>query len=370
SRRNQASRFGDTDDRPLDPLLPQSGFSWQDEPWSDDRFHNTDRITMAEKAPAKKIPAKKAPRPEAAEFQVDLDADLWAAEEAGVPGLASRLSAELIGTFIFVFVGLGAALFGIILSSTAALDQSGETIGVMSGFSSFNYAASLTSALAWGITLLALFVAFGRVSGAHFNPAVTIGAWVAGRFPGRDVAVYILVQVAGAVTAASLVLWLAGGFPLLDAGNTLYLGTGLEAPTVGQAISTVAIGDGEYSPAGIALKYGLIIEFIATALLVGVVLAATSIRAPRGQAAVSIGLSYGVLVLLAAPFTGGGLNPARTTATAIFAQGADGAYWGWSHLAWWWLAMLLAGAFVGLLVRAFGPEEDLEIMEVIEVTGK
>ncbi|MBN2176954.1 MAG: aquaporin [Demequinaceae bacterium] len=328
----------------------------------------------AEKTPAKKAPASKAqvkmPPPEAAEFQVDLDEDLWAAEEAGAPGLASRLSAELIGTFIFMFVGLGTALFGAILTSTAALSQPNDAIDVMKVFPNQNLAAALTGALAWGITLLALFVAFGRVSGAHFNPAVTVGAWVAGRFPGRDVALYIIVQVAGAVTAAGVVYWLSQGFPLLTAGDPVTSDIGFTAPTAGEAMSTIAIGSGGHSPAGIALNYGLVVEFIVTALLVGVILAATSIRAPRGQAPVSIGLSIGVLILLAGPFTGGGLNPARVTATALFATDDAGARWGLSQLWYWWLAMILAGAFVGLLVRAFGPEEDLEIVEVYELPEK
>jgi aquaporin Z len=311
--------------------------------------------------------AKKAPQPEAIEFQVDLDADVWAAEEAGPPGLAARLSAELIGTFIFMFVALGATLFGAILSTTAALKPQSDTSAIMAGFSGFNYAASLTTALVWAVTLLLLVVAFGRVSGAHFNPAVTIGAWVAGRFPGRDVALYLLVQVAGAISATGLIWWLAGGFPLLSAGDPLYLDTGIAAPTVGEGMSLIAIGAGDHSPTGIALNYGLVIEFIATALFVGAVLAATSVKAPKGQAPFSIGLAIGFLILFAAPFTGGGVNPARTTATAIFATDATGAHWGLGQLWWWWLAMILAGAFVGLLVRAFGPEEDLEVVEVIEV---
>ena len=326
---------------------------------------------MAKNASAEKTPAKKAPKPKAAEFQVDLDADVWTAEEAGPPGLAARLSAELIGTFIFMFVGLGATLFGIILSTTTALKQPADTTALMGYLSGLNNAGALTYTLVWAVTLLALVVAFGRVSGAHFNPAVTVGAWVAGRFPGRDVALYLLVQVAGAIGATGLLFWLAKGFPLLTAGDEMYLDAGLNAPSVGQGMSTIAIGAGDHSPTGIALNYGLVIEFIATALFVGAVLAATSVRAPKGQAPFTIGLSFGFLILLAAPFTGGGLNPARTTATAIFASDADGAHWGLSRdLALFWFAMLLAGAFVGLLIRAFGPEEDLEIVEVIEVIGK
>jgi aquaporin Z len=313
---------------------------------------------------------KKSPPP-AEEFEVDLDADAWAAEEAGAPGIVSRLSAEFIGTFVFMFVGLGATLFGLLMSATSALRNPGDIPGIAAQSAQWNLAAGLTSALVWGVALLALVVAFGRVSGAHFNPAVTLGAWIAGRFPGRDVALYILVQTAGAISGASLVAWLAKGFPLLDPSNTVYLdNASLQAPQVGEAMSLVAVGSGDHSPAGLGLRYGLVVEFVAVALLVGIILAATSVRAPRGQAAVSIGLGFGVLTLLTYPLTGGGLNPARVTATTLLSKTADGDFWGFwglGDLGWWWLVMLMAGAFVGLLIRAFGPEEDLEIVEIIEV---
>ena len=311
--------------------------------------------------------AKTTPPPPAAAFPVDLDADVWAVDEARPPGLAARLSAELIGTFIWMFVGLGATLFGLALSTTAYLKSSSDAVGIMAGFGSFNYAGVLTNALVWGISLLALIVAFGRVSGAHFNPAVTVGAWVAGRFPGRDVALYIVVQVAGAIGASSLILWLAKGFPVFTANDPLFASSQLAAPTVGEGMSAISIGSGVHSPSGSPLSHGLVVEFIATALLVGIILAATSVKAPKGQAPVSIGLGIGALLLLAGPFTGGALNPARATATAIYAQDATGAHWALGQLWWWWVATIVAGAFVGLLVRAFGPEEDLEMVEVIEV---
>lgn len=313
---------------------------------------------------------KKETPPKTEKLDVDLDSDAWAAEEAGAPSIVSRLSAEFIGTFIFIFIGLGATLFGLLLSTTGVLNSPADIPGIATQQSQWNFTASLTSAFAWGVTLLALVVAFGRVSGAHFNPAVTLGAWIAGRFPGRDVALYILVQTAGAVGGAGLVTWLAKGFPIVDPSSDVLVGTGLEVSKIGEVVSVVAIGHGEHSPAGLSLRYGLVAEFIAVALLVGIILAATSVRAPRGQAAVSIGFGFSVLLLITIPFTGGGLNPARVTATALLARTADNGLWGLGDLAWWWGVMLMAGAFVGLLVRAFGPEEDLEIVEIIEVEEK
>jgi aquaporin Z len=307
--------------------------------------------------------AAKKTKPEATDFHVDLETDTWAASEVPPPGLLARLSAELLGTFAFMFVGLGTAFFIVALSTTSALKSSQDVPGIMAGFTGFNYATTLTATLAWAVTLLALVVAFGRTSGAHFNPAVTIGTWVAGRFPGRDVALYLIVQVAGAIGATSLIWWFAGGLPIFTANDPLLTTSGLTAPTVGQGMSTIAIGSGDHSPTGIALSYGLVIEFIATALLVGAFLAATSVKAPKGQAPFTIGLSLGVLILLAGPFTGGALNPARATATALFATDAEGSHWALGQLWWWWVATIVAGAFIGLLVRAFGPEEDLDVIE-------
>jgi aquaporin Z len=301
--------------------------------------------------------AEKKPRPEATEFQVDLEADTWAASEAPPPGLLARLSAEFFGTFIFMLIGLGVAFFGLALSTTAATSNAQDPVGLMGVLAGQNLAASLTYAFAWAVALIALVVAFKRISGAHFNPAVTIGAWIAGRFPGRDVALYIVVQTAGAIGAAGLLYWLAGGFTLFSGGTT----------TVGQGMSAISIGSGVHSPTGTPLDRGLVIEFIATALLVGIVLAATSVKAPKSQAPFTIGLSFGVLLLLAGPLTGGAINPARATATALFATDASGTHWALGQLVWWWVATIVAGAFIGLLVRAFGPEEDLDMVEVIEV---
>lgn len=278
------------------------------------------------------IMATKKPQPEAVEFQVDLEADVFA-DEATSSSFLARLSAEVIGTFIFIFIGLGVTLFSSVLMQ--------------------NPAGIIMNALAWGIALFALIVAVGRVSGAHFNPAVTVGAWVSGRFPGRDVAPYVVAQMVGAITAGALVWWLAGGM------STVLSGYGL---TTGDAMSYISIGSGVNSPMQVDLAHGLVVEFIAASLLIGIILASTSVKAPKGQAAVTIGLSFGILVALATPFTNGALNPARATATALFAKTSDPAVGNWAvGTLWQWaLITLIAGAFVGLLFRAFGPEEDLE----------
>jgi aquaporin Z len=301
---------------------------------------------MAEKKPAVKPAAKpaakpeKKPRAEATEYQVDVDVDTWEIDAEAPSSLLARFFTEYIGTFIFIFLGLGVTLFSSLLM--------GDTAG------------TVVNALAWGFTLLALVVATGRISGAHFNPAVTLGAWISGRFPGRDVAPCILIQTCGAVTAGALLVWLANGFPSFAPDS----GSGY---VTGDAIAAISIGTDTHSPLQMDTSRGLTMEFIATGLLVAVVLAATSLRAPRGQAPFTIGLSFAVLILISTPFTNGGLNPARVTATALFAKQSDGTNWAIGQLWWWWVVALVAGAFIGLLFRAFGPEEDLEAVEVLEV---
>jgi aquaporin Z len=293
---------------------------------------------MAEKKPVTK-PAKK-PQAEAIEYQVDIDADLLAVDAEAPSSLLARYFTEYIGTFVFMFLGLGVTLFSSFLMGDAA--------------------GSVVNALAWGFTLIALVVAAGRISGAHFNPAVTIGVWISGRFPGRDVVPYVLVQTCGAVTAGALILWLANGFPQFAEGA----GSGW---LPGDGMAQISIGAGEHSPLGFDVSRGLTMEFIATGLLVATILAATSRRAPKGQAPFTIGLSIAILVVVATPFTNGALNPARATATAVFAEISDGTNWAIGQLWWWWAVTLVAGAFVGLLFRAFGPEEDLETIELVEV---
>ena len=129
---------------------------------------------------------KNAPQPQVAEIILSIDDDTWVAEESAGPTLVGRLVAEFLGTFIFMLAGLGISAFALLLTN----QQDGH----------------LSSGLAWGLPLFILTAVVGPISGAHFNPAITVGLWVAGRFPGRDVVFYILAQVAGAVGAGALVL--------------------------------------------------------------------------------------------------------------------------------------------------------------------
>ena len=263
-----------------------------------------------------------------AAFAEELDEDVWAEDVSG-PSLIARMMAELAGTFILVFMGVGAALFS----------------GVMQW-------GLLTVAFGFALGVMIAALIFGGVSGAHLNPAVTVGLWLGGRFPGRDVAPYVVAQVVGAVLAGGL-------FTLLRTSNALYDQLG----TTRAFLSSASNGYGENSPTQFDWLPAGIVEMIIAALLVSVVLSVTSVRAKAGAAAApfAIGLTVGFLVLVAIPFTNGALNPARATGTAIFADP-----WALQQLWLFWLAPLIGAAIAGLLFRAFGPEEDLIIVERVE----
>ncbi|MFV0634366.1 aquaporin [Demequina sp.] len=264
-----------------------------------------------------------------ASFEEDLDDDVWADDEPAGPSIVGRMGAEAAGTFILVFMGVGAALYNSILGW--------GTLGVAFGF-------------ALGVIIAA--IVFGGISGAHLNPAVTIGVWLGGRFPGRDVAPYVLAQVVGAAAAGGVLYGLRLTNPLYD-----NLGTATEF------MATGANGYGEFSPTNFDWLAGGIVEIIIAALLVAVVLSVTSVVNKAGAIAApyAIGLTVGFLVMIAIPFTNGALNPARATGIALY-SGIDAIQQLWLF----WLAPIIGAAIAGLLFRAFGPEEDLIIIERVE----
>ena len=186
--------------------------------------------------------------------------------------------AEAAGTFLLVLVGTGVV-------SAAALGR--ETAGAAYD--------SLSVALAFGLTLTALVAAIGQVSGAHVNPAVTIGLATAGRFPWRSVPAYVVAQVAGA-SLASLAVWGAYG----DRAKAVAK-LGMTSPTD-----------------GVSDFQALFVEILAGFLLVLVVTAvATDERVPAGTAAVAIGFALACCVLFAGPISGGAANPARALGPMI-----------------------------------------------------
>lgn len=205
------------------------------------------------------------------------------------PTPLTRVFTEMLGTYILVFVVIGAALF-------AAAFDGGEN-GLSIGF--------LGVSLAAGLVFVAIAYAFGMVSGAHLNPAVTLGLAVGGRFSWREVPGYVIGQIAGALLATTTLLAIAGGGPA---------GLGEELTQAGFA----SAGWGPLSPGGFDLLAALLVEVVTTAIFVAIILRTTSADARPEFAPLAIGLALAVLLLVAIPVSNGSLNPARAIATAVY----------------------------------------------------
>ncbi|BDO43115.1 aquaporin [Cellulomonas sp. NTE-D12] len=267
-----------------------------------------------------------------AEGELVLDEDVETYVEG--PSLAAKLGAEALGTFVLVFAGVGVALY-------SAFSGVGGTLAV---------------ALAFGIAVLAGIIAFGRVSGGHFNPAVTLGAAVAGRTRWADVLPYWLAQVVGgALGAAVLFLTVPSGLPQI---------LGHQSGGVRALFSTVSTGYGTHSPLAHVLAQNqitsdvtfgvgaaLLAEAVGTAIFVAVILGATDRRANLQHVPFAVGLTLSAVILVLLPITNASVNPARSLATAIFSEG-----WALKQVWLFWVAPLLGAAVSGLLYRAFARE--------------
>ena len=224
--------------------------------------------------------------------------------------MTRKLAAEFIGTFWLVLGGCGSAVLA------AALPD----IGI-------GYAGV---ALAFGLTVLTGAYAFGHISGAHFNPAVTLGIFTAGRMPASEVIPYWVAQVAGGIVAGAVLYAIASG------------NAGFDATANGFASN----GYAEHSPQGYTLEAALICEVVMTFMFLLVILGATSPRAPAGFAPLAIGLALTLIHLISIPVTNTSVNPARSTSVAIF-QGT----WALSQLWAFWVAPLVGGALAGFVNR-------------------
>lgn len=207
-----------------------------------------------------------------------------------VPTTGARLAAEAVGTFVLVFVGIGAAL-----TAAGFAGDPGSPVNI--GFFGVAFAV--------GVSVLVNVYALGPVSGAHFNPAVTFGLAAAGRFAWKDVLGYVVAQVIGGTIAAALLFAIMKDSP--------------QASNLGNFASN---GWGEASPGGYGLLAVALVEIIATAIFVTVIIGATSDRAPAGFAGLAIGLALTITLLVAIPVSNGSLNPARSIATAVFGGSA------------------------------------------------
>jgi aquaporin Z len=224
--------------------------------------------------------------------------------------LGKRAIAEFLGTFWLTFGGCGSAVIA------AAYPQ----LGI--GF--------LGVALAFGLTVVTMAYAVGHISGAHFNPAITIGLWAGRRIPFRDVVPYVVLQVAGAIAAAALLKIVAEGQPGFVLGGF------------------ASNGYGDLSPGHYNLLSCAIIEILLTFFFVLVIMGVTSAGAPAGFAPLAIGLTLTLIVLIAIPVTNASVNPARSTGPAIFAGKAYV-----DQLWFFWLAPVSGAVVAGLVGGAF-----------------
>lgn len=219
--------------------------------------------------------------------------------------------AEFFGTFWLVFGGCGSAVLA------AAYPE----LGI--GFAGV--------ALAFGLTVLTMAYAVGHISGGHFNPAVSVGLFIGGRFNGKDLLPYIVSQVIGAIAAAGVLYLIASGK------------TGFDAVASGFTSN----GFGEHSPNGYDMMVALLIEFVLTAFFLIIIMGSTDKLAPAGFAPIAIGLGLTLIHLISIPVTNTSVNPARSTGVALF-QGS----WAVEQLWLFWLAPI-AGAAVGAAIYRF-----------------
>jgi len=228
--------------------------------------------------------------------------------------LRKRAFAEFFGTFWLVFGGCGSALFAAAFPS----------LGI--GFTGV--------ALAFGLTVVSMVYALGHISGGHFNPAVSFGLVVGKRFPASDLIPYVIVQVLGGITAASLLFIIASG----KAGFDVHAGF-------------ASNGYGVHSPGGYSLLSAFVAEVVMTAFFLIVIMGATDGRAPKGFAALAIGLCLTLIHLICIPVTNTSVNPARSTGPAIFAGG-----WALQQLWMFWVAPLIGGGLGAGIYRALFSE--------------
>ena len=220
--------------------------------------------------------------------------------------MMNKLSAEFIGTFWLVFGGCGSAVL--------AAAFPGVGIGL------------LGVSLAFGLTVLTMAYTVGGISGGHFNPAVTLGLGVAGRFEWKDLIGYWIAQVAGGIAGAAVLYFIASGKAGFVAGG--FASNGYDA----------------LSPGGYSMAAVLVTEIVMTAMFLIIILGSTSKTAPAGFAPISIGLGLTLIHLVSIPVSNTSVNPARSLAAAIFADGgALGQVW------LFWVAPLI-GAALGAII--------------------
>ncbi len=222
----------------------------------------------------------------------------------------NKYLAEAFGTFWLVLGGCGSAVLA------AGFPDVG--IGL------------LGVALAFGLTVLTMAFAIGHISGCHLNPAVTVGLWAGGRFETKDVAPYIIAQVLGGLIAGGILYVIATGQAGFDV-----VGSGFAAN-----------GYGEHSPGQYSMLAALVSEVVMTMRFLIVIMGATDKRAPQGFAPIAIGLCLTLIHLISIPVTNTSVNPARSTAVAMYVGD-----WAVSQLWLFWVAPILGGVLGAVIYK-------------------
>ena len=230
--------------------------------------------------------------------------------------LGKRAIAEAFGTFWLVFGGCGSAVIA------AGFPEVG--IGL------------LGVSLAFGLTVLTMAYAIGHLSGCHLNPAVSVGLVVGGRFPASELAPYIAAQIVGGFAGSAVLYSIASGAPGFDV-----------------AAGFAANGFGAHSPGGYSLASAFIAETVLTLAFLFIILGATDSRAPAGFAPIAIGLGLTLIHLIGIPVTNLSVNPARSTAPAIFVGG-----WALQQLWLFWVAPILGAILAGAFYRGVFEAKD------------
>jgi aquaporin Z len=229
--------------------------------------------------------------------------------------MTQRLGAEFFGTLWLVLGGCGSAVL-----AAAFPDLGIGFVGV---------------ALAFGLTVVTMAYGVGHISGAHFNPAVTLGLWAGGRFPAKDIIPYWVAQVAGAICAAAVLYIIASG----QAGFDVSAGF-------------ASNGYAEHSPGQYSFTAALVCEVVMTLFFLLVILGSTDRRAPAGFAPLAIGLALTLIHLISIPVTNTSVNPARSTGQALFVGG-----WALQQLWLFWLAPLVGALIGGFIYRWLGEDK-------------
>ena len=229
--------------------------------------------------------------------------------------MSKKMAAEFIGTLWLVLGGCGSAV-------------------IAAGFPDVGIGL-LGVSFAFGLTVLTMAFAIGHISGCHLNPAVSFGLWAGGRFPAKDLAPYIVAQVAGGIAGAGILFLIASGnadFSLAD--------------------GFASNGYGEHSPGGYTMTSALVTEVVMTLFFLLIILGATDARAPQGFAPIAIGLGLTLIHLISIPVTNTSVNPARSTGPALFVGD-----WAISQLWLFWVAPIAGAIIAGFIYKFFNTKE-------------